>query len=286
MTAGERAPQRDRIAFILDALTKEGHVDIDELADALKVSTATIRRDLDNLALKQLLIRTRGGAVTNSSTYDLPLQYNALRHADEKRLIARATADRIKPGSVIGLNAGTTTTEVARALAVRPDLERRDGETTLTIVTNAINIAHELTVRAQFQLIVVGGVVRPASYELIGPIAERALIDLSLDDVILTANGLSARGGASCNNLGEAAIGRHMIARANHVTLILDSSKFGVSSLAKMCPLEAIDTVIADEGALGHRETTDALQQAGVELVIARDSAPHDAPLPERGDHH
>ena len=82
---GERTPHRDRVAFILDTLSAEGHVDVDTLSEALGVSTATIRRDLDALALKQMLIRTRGGAVTNSSTYDLPLQYNALRHPEEKR---------------------------------------------------------------------------------------------------------------------------------------------------------------------------------------------------------
>ncbi len=272
MSAEERRPHRDRIAFILDALTKGGHVDVDALAEALHVSTATIRRDLDGLALKQLLIRTRGGAVTNSSTYDLPLQYNALRHADEKRRIARTAADRITPGTVIGLNAGTTTTEVSRALAVRPDLEGRNGETTLTVVTNAINIAHELTVRSQFQLLVLGGVVRPASYELIGPLAERSVAEISLDAVILSANGLSSHSGASCINLGEAAIGRAMIARAKHVTLVLDSSKFGVSSLATMCDLDDIDTVIADEGALQHGETIDALEQAGVQVVLASDA--------------
>jgi DeoR family transcriptional regulator of aga operon len=269
MSAGERASHRDRTAHILDALTRDGHVDVDELAEALNVSTATIRRDLDGLALKQLLIRTRGGAVTNSSTYDLPLQYNALRHADEKRRIARVVVDRVLPGTVIGLNAGTTTTEVSRALAVRPDLEGGEREPTLTIVTNAINIAHELTVRSQFQLLVLGGVVRPASYELIGPIAERALADISLDDVILSANGLSAQAGASCHNIGEASIGRAMIARSRHVTLVLDSSKFGVSRLATMCQLDMIDTVVADDGALQHRDTVDALEQAGAELVIA-----------------
>jgi DeoR family transcriptional regulator, aga operon transcriptional repressor len=267
--SGDRTPQRDRIAFVLDALSTEGHVDIDALSEALSVSTATVRRDLDSLALKQLLIRTRGGAVTNSSTYDLPLQYNALRHAEEKRRIARAAADRVNPGTVIGLNAGTTTTEVSRALAVRPDLETRDGTLTLTIVTNAINIAHELTVRSQFQLLVLGGMVRPATYELIGPLAERTAAELTLDDVILSANGLSGLGGISCNNLGEAAIGRQLIARSKHVTLVMDSSKFGVSCLASMCPLERVDTVIADEGATQDQDVLDALREAGVELVIA-----------------
>jgi DeoR family transcriptional regulator, aga operon transcriptional repressor len=269
MTARERAPHRDRVAFVLDALSREGHVEVDELAAALSVSSATIRRDLDGLALKQLLIRTRGGAVTNSSTYDLPAQYGALRHAEEKRRIARVAAERVAPESVIGLNAGTTTTEVSRALAVRPDLERRNGETTLTIVTNAINIAHELTVRSQFRLLVLGGVVRPASYELIGPLAERTVADISLDHVILSANGLSALSGASCNNLGEAAVGKEMIARSKHVTLVVDSSKFGVSCLATMSRLEDLDTVIADEGAKENQEEIDALQQASVELVFA-----------------
>jgi DeoR family transcriptional regulator, aga operon transcriptional repressor len=103
---------------------------------------------------------------------------------------------------------------------VRPDLKRRNGDATLTIVTNAINIAHELTGRSQFQLLVLGGVVRPAFYELIGSLAERNLAEMTLDEVILSANGLSSLSGASCNNLGEAAIGRQMIARSKHVTLV------------------------------------------------------------------
>jgi DeoR family transcriptional regulator, aga operon transcriptional repressor len=269
MPTRDRAPHRDRIAFILDGLTKDGHVDVDELAAALNVSTATIRRDLDGLALKQLLIRTRGGAVTNSSTYDLPLQYGALRHAEEKRRIARVAAERILPGSVVGFNAGTTTTEVARALAIRPDLDRTQGEPTLTIVTNAINIAHELTVRSQFQLLVIGGLARPASYELVGPVAERTLADITLDDLILSANGISALGGVSCNNMAEAAVGRKMVARAKRVTLVVDASKFGMSCLATMCRLEDLQTVIADEGALQQQETIDVLDEAGVELVVA-----------------
>jgi DeoR family transcriptional regulator, aga operon transcriptional repressor len=269
MTVTERVPHRNRITYILDALTRDGHVDVDELAEGLKVSTATIRRDLDALALKQLLIRTRGGAVTNSSTYDLPLQYNALRHADEKRRIGRVAADRVTHGSVIGLNAGTTTTEVSRALAIRQDLEAKPGGTTLTIVTNAVNIAHELTIRSQFQLVVLGGVVRPATYELIGPIAARSVAELSFHDVILTANGISAASGVTFHNLDEAAIGRQMMSRSRHVTVVLDSSKFGISALATMCDLKDVDTVISDEGAADHPETIEALERAEVELVLA-----------------
>jgi DeoR family transcriptional regulator of aga operon len=267
MEPQKRARHRDRSAHILDALTLDGHVDVDELAETLNVSTATVRRDLDALALKQLLIRTRGGAVTNSSTYDLPLQYNALRHAGEKRAIAQAAAALVKPGSVIGLNAGTTTTEVARAIATRPDLEGASRETTLTIVTNAINIAHELTVRSQFQLLVLGGMVRPQSYELIGPLAERVLADITMDEVFLSANGISGLGGASCNNVGEADIGHRMITRAKHVTLVLDSSKFGVSCLATMCHLGEVHRIVTDDAVRQHHEVLDAIERADIELI-------------------
>ena len=99
-----------------------GRVDIDDAAARLDVSAATIRRDLDELASQQLLVRTRGGAVPHSVSYDLPLRYKMSRHADEKHLIGLAAADLVVPGGVVGLNGGTTTTEVARALVLRTDL--------------------------------------------------------------------------------------------------------------------------------------------------------------------
>jgi DeoR family transcriptional regulator of aga operon len=259
---------RDRVARILDTLSTVGYVEIESLSDELGVSTATVRRDLDVLAQKQLVIRTRGGAVTNSSTYDLPLKYNALKHAEEKRRIAREVASRIVPSTVIGLNAGTTTTEVARALAVRPDLESRPGTTTLTVVTNAINIAHELTVRSQFQLVVLGGMVRPQSYELIGPITERVLTDIAMDQLILSANGLDIDSGANCNNMGEAAVGRAMVNRAKKVTLVVDASKLGVSTFATLCGLDKIHTVVTDSRAVDKPEFIASLRDAGVDVVM------------------
>jgi DeoR family transcriptional regulator of aga operon len=268
----DRTSHWDRTRLILDQLSREGHVDIDALAGELHVSAATVRRDLDGLALKQLLIRIRGGAVTNSSTYDLPIFYNAFRHAEEKRRIAQAAVARVTPGTVIGLNGGTTTTQIARALALRPDLERRDGSISLTIVTNAVNIAHELTVRSQFRVVMTGGTVRPESYETSGMLCERTLAYLAFDEVILSCNGLSAFAGASCNNVNEASTGSQFRARSKRATLVVDSSKFDTSCLARMCRLEEVNTVISDEQALQHQETVRALAEAGVELVIARES--------------
>ena len=95
--------------------------------ERLDVSQATIRRDFDQLAQQQMITRTRGGAVANGVSYDLPLRYKTAKHSAEKQRIGAAAAALVEPGMVVGLNGGTTTTEVARALAVRarPNASRR-----------------------------------------------------------------------------------------------------------------------------------------------------------------
>src|SRR5262249_61397084 len=105
------------------------------------------RRDLDQLAKQQLVTRTRGGATAGHVSYDLPLRYKTSRHAPEKQRIGRAAAALLTPGSSVALNGGTTTSEVARALAPRPDLQDRTGAPAVTAVTNAADIADELADR-------------------------------------------------------------------------------------------------------------------------------------------
>ena len=110
------------------AADRDGRVEVEDAADELRVSAATIRRDFDQLAQQQMITRTRGGAVANGVSYDLPLRYKtAPSTRPRSSASATAAAALVTPGMVVGLNGGTTTTEVARALAVRPDLnaERR-----------------------------------------------------------------------------------------------------------------------------------------------------------------
>lgn len=130
---------------LLEILGDQGQIDVLDAAERLGCSAATVRRDLDELARQNLLTRTRGGAVVSTVAYDLPLRYKAARRADEKQRIAKAAAELIPTGSTVGLNGGTTTSEVARELALRP--EPAGGGVALTVVTNAINIANELAVR-------------------------------------------------------------------------------------------------------------------------------------------
>lgn len=254
---------------MLDMIGADGRVEIDEAAGRLGVSAATVRRDLDELASQQLLVRTRGGAVPHSVSYDLPLRYKLSRHTDEKRDIAGVAADLVVPGSVVGLNGGTTTTEVARSVVLRSDLGTgaNDGSPHVTVVTNALNIAHELAVRPHIKLVLTGGVVRSQSYELVGPLAMPALERLMLDIAFLGVDGISVDGGASTNNEAEAAINELMVQRAKHVVVVADVSKLGRQAFARICGIDRIATVItgsaADQGIVAD------LRSAGVDVRLA-----------------
>ena len=199
---------------LLEILSGTGRVSVEEAAERLDVSQATIRRDFDQLAQQQMITRTRGGAVANAVSYDLPLRYKSAKHASEKQRIGTAAAALVTPGTVVGLNGGTTTTEVARALATRPDLVGSADGPQLTIVTNALNIANELIVRSHIKIVVTGGVMRPQSFELVGPLATAILRELTLDIVMLGVDAVDVELGAAAHHEGEAAINNLMAARA------------------------------------------------------------------------
>src|SRR6478736_1572687 len=131
-------------------------------------------------------------------TEDGDLARNRSSRADDDRTrIAEAAAALVHVGQVIGLNGGTTTTATSRAITAREDLAH-DGE--ITIVTNALNIATEAVLRPHVQCVSLGGVARPESYEVTGPLATLVLQQLWLDVAIVGVNGLSAREGATCRH--------------------------------------------------------------------------------------
>jgi DeoR family transcriptional regulator of aga operon len=239
----------ERLSTLLDLLGQRGKVDVDDLAGEFDVSAATIRRDLDHLAEQQLLTRTRGGAVANNVAYDLPLRYKTARHAPEKERIGRAAAALVGRGSVVGLNGGTTTTEIARALVTHSDVNTRSDVPALTVVTNALNIADELTVRPQVKIVVTGGVARPQSFELMGPLATRILDEIALDIVFLGVDAIDPQLGAYAHHEGEASINRLMATRAKQVVVAADSSKLGQHAFAQICPIAQLDMLITDDAA-------------------------------------
>ncbi|MEU6892648.1 DeoR/GlpR family DNA-binding transcription regulator [Streptomyces sp. NPDC046557] len=257
--------RKERWQRLLDLLVERGGLEVEPAAELLGVSAATIRRDLDQLAEQQMLVRTRGGAVPHGVSYELPLRYRTSRRAAEKARISEAVAALIAPGEVIGLTGGTTTTEVARALAARPDLATGSpGSPALTVVTNALNIAGELVIRPQFKIVLTGGVARPQSYELTGPLAQQVLGQLSMDTAVVGVDAFDPADGAATRHEDEAAMNRLLCERARRVVIAADSSKLGVRAFARICATDAVDVLVTDTGL--PEAVADAFTKAGVEV--------------------
>jgi DeoR family transcriptional regulator of aga operon len=252
---------------LVELLTQQGQLTVEEAAARLRVSQATIRRDFEQLVQQELITRTRGGAVANGVSYDLPLRYKTARHSAEKQRIGRAAATLVEPGMVVALNGGTTTTEVARALAARPELGGTGDSAQLTVVTNALNIANELLVRSRMKIVVAGGVVRPQSYELVGPLGGALLQEVTLDLVLLGVDAIDATLGAAAHHEGEAAMNRLMVDRARRVAIVADASKLGKHAFARICPTDRVEALVTDSGA--DPDTVAAFEAAGVRVICA-----------------
>jgi DeoR family transcriptional regulator, aga operon transcriptional repressor len=240
----------------LERLSDGGSVGVSDLSRDLSVSPATIRRDLHMLERQKLLARTHGGAMAERVLYELPLRYKGAQHRDEKRRIATVAIERIPDGAAVGLTGGTTTTEVARALADR---------TGLTVVTNALNIASELAIRPNLKLVVTGGVARSESYELVGPLAEESLSDLNLDIVFVGVDGIDLQAGLTTHHEVEAHTNRALIDRSRYSVVVADSSKIGRVGFARICELSKIDEIITDGAA--DPDVLHAVREAGVRVT-------------------
>lgn len=261
--------KQDRLSRILEIVVERSSVEVDEVAELLEVSAATIRRDFDSLARQQLLSRTHGGAVATGGSIALPLNYKVAKGDEVKQRIATAAAELVNRHDVIGINGGTTVTAVARAIAARAEFapgDSSDLQPALTVVTNALNIAAELTVRHQIKIVVTGGVARPQSYELTGPFAEEVLKEVNIDTAFLGVEAIDLKIGAAARHEDEARVNRQIAARAKKIIVVTDSSKFEKRAFASIRPISEIDVLITDSGI--DKKVAKAFKSLGVEVVI------------------
>src|SRR5689334_16293250 len=192
--------QKVRLGAILTALQQSGTVFVENLSKDLDVSMVTVRRDLDALEQKGLLRRTHGGAVSIEPLFYEPFRRDRSflaqveRAADEKRRIGRAAAALINAGETIALTPGTTTTEVVRGLPMNYNI---------TVVTNTVNVAMELSKRKDVFVYVTGGHLHGEWFSLVGSPAIRALDNMLISTMFIGADGLDATWGASCFNADE-----------------------------------------------------------------------------------
>lgn len=248
----------ERRRAILEILNRDRRVLVLELARRFETSQVTIRKDLEELHAHGLVHRTHGGALParEGALEDPTLREKEKLHRREKLRIAETAAKRVQEGQVVILDSGTTTTEIARALRSFHNL---------TIVTNAVNIAAELSGTA-VDVILTGGTLRKNSFSLVGPIAEETLHRLNADLLFLGVDGFDVQYGLSTPNLLEAKVNRVMVEVAKRTVVVCDSSKFGRRSLSLIVPPSMLHEVVTDRGV--PKSDVRALKKAGIEVTL------------------
>jgi DeoR family transcriptional regulator of aga operon len=250
----------ERRRLIVDLVERQGRATVDELAERFSISPVTVRTDLETLARNGAIKRSHGGAVPASPmTVDMPLTVKETRHLAEKRRIGAAAADLVHEGDTIILDSGTTTVEIARQL-------RQRRWASLTVITNAVNIALELGAVAGVRVMLLGGLMRPTSYSLVGPEAERMLMRLSADRLFLGVDGFDIDVGVTTPDPQEASLNALMMNVSRETVAVFDASKFGQRSLSVIAPVERIDSVITD--AATPEDYVHAVGGKGVRVVL------------------
>jgi DeoR family transcriptional regulator of aga operon len=228
----------ERRDSIIQLIQKNGKVRVDDLSEQFDVSSVTIRNDLDFLEKKGICHRTHGGALIRKNVYEDPtLEEKQKRSKKEKERIGGKALEYISSGDSILLDSGTTTLEIAFRL---------NSKKNLTVMTNALNIALKLLSFDDINIMLTGGTLRKESYSLVGPEAEASIKNYYFDKLFLGVDGLDIELGLTTPNPMEAQLNRIMVARAQQVIAVSDSSKFGRRSFSQICSIDAINTLITD----------------------------------------
>lgn len=225
----------------LELIKLHGKISVQGIIESIGCSEATARRDLDSLEKSGQIIRTIGGAIYEGTlmqtTSEQPFADKRFFQRQEKERIAALAATLVEEGDVVCLTGGTTTFFIARALKKHRNI---------TIVTNAVNIAYELADAEGIQVVVIGGVMRAKSYELIGPLAESVLEKINITKMFLGIDGVSLEHGFTMHSELEARIAFMLLERSSQVYAVFDNSKLKKTALFTIIPLHKANGVITN----------------------------------------
>ncbi len=222
---------------ILDWLREKGRVTVEDLAAHFGVTPQTIRRDLNDLSDAQMVVRVHGGAMVSSGVVNLAYDARKMIAGPHKKLIGEAAARLVPDHSSVFINIGTTTEEVARALA---------GHSGLLVITNNLHVANELYRNSAIEVFVLGGTVRHADGGIVGAHAVNLIAQFRVDLAIIGTSAIDADGTLLDFDIREVQAARAIIEHARKVVLVSDSSKFARSAPVRVAHLSEIDLFVTD----------------------------------------
>lgn len=222
---------------ITKLILSESTVRVKQLSNMFQVSMETIRKDLDYLDSTGVLQKTHGGASLINDYYQLPVDVKLQENVNAKRFIARRTLDLIDDNSVVFLDAGSTTIQLAKLLKIKHGL---------TIVTNSLIVA-DIALQSNQNVICTGGVAQKRGKCLVGGYAVSLIDTIHIDTIVTGSDGFKGMNGPTTFSLEEVEIRKHALGNADRKILICDASKFSKTSTYQFAKFEDYDYIITNE---------------------------------------
>ncbi len=228
----------ERQKKILEFLNSDGVVSVSRLSIELGVTEETVRRDLEKLEKQEALRRTHGGAVPlEGTTYEISLEKRKNINVESKMKLAKEAVKYVTAGDTIFLDASTTTFFMARELKNRKNI---------TVITNSLRVAVELSGCENIKLISVGGLLSN-NQSFVGRHAEKNIEEnYFASKLFFSSKGITAEGGILESNEAECGIKHKMLANAREKFYLCDKSKMGGVGFVKLVPMHEIDYIVTE----------------------------------------
>lgn len=245
---------------IVELVNERKSVRVSELSKLFSVTEETIRRDLEKLEKEKKLERSHGGAVSLNPKESLEIPYSEreIINVREKQQIALESIKHVEEGDKIILDASTTAWYMAKTL---PDIP-------LTVMTNSIKVAMELSGKRQITVISTGGTLLSKSLSYVGPLAESAFNSYHFDKAFISCKGIHFERGLSESDEQQARVKTKMINSADSVYIMVDYSKFGSLAFSKIGILDAVNHVVTDSNT--DNLTLQRLADKGLDVIQVR----------------
>lgn len=250
---------QERHQYILDRLEKEGFVRVQDLADALGVTGATIRNDFRTLESRHLLYRNHGSASpVKKKVIDLPVHEKSAMQVSEKKRIALAAINLLEEDDSIIMTSGTTIE--AMAMNIKPK-----GH--LNVVTPSIRVGVYLSEKEDVDVLMLGGQVIKNSLSVRDSYTLDGLRNVKCSKLFLSCDGFDLEAGLTSAFVEEARITNAMMGAATEIILLADSSKYRKVGFGKICDFSSIDVLVTDSGI--SQSVLDRLEADGITVIVA-----------------
>lgn len=228
----------ERQSKIVELVNERKSIRVSEMSKMFSVTEETIRRDLEKLEKEKKLERSHGGAVSlnQNDSLEIPYSEREIINVREKQQIALESIKFVEEGDTIILDASTTAWYMAKTL---PDIP-------LTVMTNSIKVAMELSSKSQITVISTGGNLLSKSLSYVGPLAESAFNSYYFDKAFISCKGIHIERGLSESDEQQARVKTKMMNSADSIYIMVDYSKFGSLAFSKIGDFNSVNYIVTD----------------------------------------